>query len=109
MISASLSVPPCTSECSPSLHVEATCAYFENEIKLSGDFSPVGKFNHRTIYEKTKPDVNDMWWSMLFKKSIGKWVFLWQNKHIVEGEISYSQIVESCADNVPGKFIFTFA
>ena len=100
-----MSVPPCTSECSPSLHVKATCANKWNEVNLSGDFLPVGEFNDRTIYEITKPDGNGMWWSMFYKIPISKWIFLPQPKHIVEGEISYYQTVGSCSGNVQGKSI----
>ena len=58
-----------------------------------------------TIYEITKPDGNGMWWSMFYKIPIGKWIFLFQPKHIVEGEISYYQTVGSCSGNVQGKSI----
>ena len=92
--------PPCTSYCSPTLHVKADCqSQWERNI-ITGEYVSVGGYGGRTIYQKTTKDSNGHWWSMFYDDS--KWIFKFQGKEVIVGETSFSgkykSEIQSCID-----------
>ena len=96
MILESPFLKSCIFECSPSINVKAECSDSFEAKQITGEYSPVGGYNGRTIYERTLKDANGNWWSLRFDDSTNRWILKWQPTQIKVGEEHFGTIIENC-------------
>ena len=89
--------------CHASLNIEATCPHSMDKTNIDGEFSAVGTFDGRPIYEKSMADSNGLWWYIRFDTPTDRWVFETINVRVVEGITIEDLPVQALDLNIEGQ------